>query len=192
MDYRTLDISSISAKGIQNSSFFGKLNSYAVVSISETTEKLLQKLRTNVHKNRGSNPNWISPMKFTINEAAVVENRLTIIVKIKGVKMFVDNNLGDVKVQVKDLLEGVRNDENGVKSVSYELKEKSGLKNNQGVVSFSYKFGEIFVKENVVEETVRPYLNARKNRREKSDKSSSGDWFGSSLFSGLLLGNPTR
>ncbi|PWA50643.1 C2 calcium-dependent membrane targeting [Artemisia annua] len=83
-------------------------------------------------------------MNFTIYEAAGLENRLTLVVKIKSVGMFSDKNLGEVLVPMKELLEGIKDEGKAMQLVSYQVKGKS--KKPRGSVSFSYKFGEKFFK----------------------------------------------
>ncbi|MFS7959504.1 putative C2 domain-containing protein [Helianthus anomalus] len=137
--HKTLDLTLVSAKGLKKAgSIFGKLHVYAVVSISGTGYKV-QKFKTPIHKDGGSDPTWNFPMKFTVNEAAGLENRLTLVVKIKGARMFLDKNLGEVRVPIKELLQGVKPEEKTVQNVSYEVRGRYG--ELEGVVSLSYKFG---------------------------------------------------
>ncbi|KAJ0495729.1 hypothetical protein HanOQP8_Chr03g0086731 [Helianthus annuus] len=81
-------------------------------------------------------------MKFTLNEAAGLQNPTTLVVKIKGARMLVDKNLGEVRVPIKELLEGVDPEPEGdtMQIVSYQMIGRDG--EVKGVVSFSYKFGE--------------------------------------------------
>ncbi|KAI3687311.1 hypothetical protein L1987_81006 [Smallanthus sonchifolius] len=130
MEYRTLNLTLVSAQGLKKPSFMGKMDVYAVASISG------QKFKTCVDKNGGSDPTWNFPMPFVIDEAAGLQNRLTLVVKIKAAWMFGGWNLGEVHVPVKELLKGVKGE--GIKamqSVSYQVKPK-------GVLSFKYEIGE--------------------------------------------------
>lgn len=102
----------------------------------------VQKLKTPVDKNGGTDPTWNFPMKFTVNEAAGLQHRLTLVIKIKAVGLFGGKTLGEVKVPVNKLLEGVTPEGKAMQFVSYEVRRKSGR--SHGFLSFSYKFGEKF------------------------------------------------
>ncbi|KAJ9555905.1 hypothetical protein OSB04_010519 [Centaurea solstitialis] len=139
MERRTLDLNLISAKQLKNVSLFGRMDVYAVVSISGTVEKL----RTPVIKGGGPNPTWKSPMKLTFDEAAAMHYGLKLVIKIKAIGMFTNWKLGQVKVPIKELMESVKSDGILMQFVSYRLRRPSG-KTMKGEVRFSYKFGEIF------------------------------------------------
>ncbi|XP_024986830.1 protein SRC2-like [Cynara cardunculus var. scolymus] len=153
MEYRTLDLTLISAKGLKNATLAGKMDVYAVASISGS----FQKLRTPVNKGAGPNPTWNFPMKFTVDEAAAMHNCLTLIVKIKAVGMFVNREQGEVHVSIKELMEGVKSDGRAMQFVSYQVRRPSGKP--KGEISFSYKFGEKF--SGKAEEPVMAYPPGR-------------------------------
>ncbi|KAL7597109.1 hypothetical protein Lser_V15G27972 [Lactuca serriola] len=94
MDYRTFDLTLISANDLKKAFLFGKSDVYAVAYISGTAGN--QMLRTPIDKNGGSNPTWNCPMKFTLDFAAILQNRLRLIVEINAVGMFGDKHLGEV------------------------------------------------------------------------------------------------
>ncbi|MFS7959440.1 putative C2 domain-containing protein [Helianthus anomalus] len=135
MEYTTLDLTLVSATGLTKA---GKLSVYAVTSISDsrTVISKVQKFKTPFHKDGGSDPTWNFPMKFTLNKAA---SHMTLVVKIKGARMLVDKNLGEVRVPIKELLEGVDPEGKTRQNVSYHMIGRGG--EVKGVVSFSYKFG---------------------------------------------------
>nr|GEX26988.1 hypothetical protein [Tanacetum cinerariifolium] len=110
---------------------------YAVAYISGSNEET-QKHKTPVDKDGDSNPTWNFPMKFTINESLALQNRLTLVVKIKTEGMFGDKDVGEVHVPVKELLQGF----NGkvVQFVSYQVRKPSGKP--KGELAFSYKFDD--------------------------------------------------
>ncbi|KAK9071915.1 hypothetical protein SSX86_008346 [Deinandra increscens subsp. villosa] len=128
MGYRNLNVILGSARGLKKARFISKPDVYLVVFISGTSGKD-QKLRTSTDQNGNSHPTWNSPMKFFID----VKNHRTLVVKIKAVRMFCDKDLGQVRIPIKELLEGV-------KTVSYQVKPK-------GVLSLSYEFGDKFSNE---------------------------------------------
>ncbi|KAM0037229.1 putative C2 domain-containing protein [Helianthus debilis subsp. tardiflorus] len=133
MEYTTLDLTLVSAKGLTKAS---KLSVYAVASISDsrTAFSKVQKFKTPFYKDGGSDPTWNFRMKFTLNKAT---GPMTLVVKIKGARMLVDKNLGEVRVPIKELLEG---EGKTMQIVSYHMIGRDG--EVKGVVSFSYKFGE--------------------------------------------------
>ncbi|GKC00607.1 SRC2-like protein, partial [Tanacetum coccineum] len=111
---------------------------YAVAYISGGSNEETKKHKTPVDKDGDANPTWNFPMKFTINESLALQNRLTLVVKIKTEGMFGDKDVGEVHVPVKELLEGF----NGkvVQFVSYQVRKPSGKP--KGELSFSYKFDD--------------------------------------------------
>ncbi|PWA64764.1 C2 calcium-dependent membrane targeting [Artemisia annua] len=111
---------------------------YAVVYITGNDPSQDQKQKTPVDKDGDANPTWNCPMKFTVNEAIALQNRLTLVVKIKTEGMFGDKDVGEVHVPVKELLQGY----NGkmVQFVSYQVRKPSGKP--KGELSFSYKFSD--------------------------------------------------
>ncbi|KAJ9535930.1 hypothetical protein OSB04_un000898 [Centaurea solstitialis] len=149
MECRTLDLTLISAKRLKNVSLFGKMDVYAVVFISGTFHSIsgtFQKLKTPVNKGGGPNPTWNFPMKFIVDESTAMNNRLTLVVKIKSVGMFgmfVNRQLGEVHVPIKELMESMKSDVKSMQFVSYRVRRPSG-KTTKGELNFSYKFGEKF------------------------------------------------
>ncbi|PWA79887.1 C2 domain-containing protein [Artemisia annua] len=79
---------------------------YADVSILGTDKKL----RTPVNQTGGSEPTWNHRMKFTMDEDLAQQNRLTLVVKIKAVRIFTHKNLGEVCVPIKELMEGIKDE----------------------------------------------------------------------------------
>ncbi|KAJ9555904.1 hypothetical protein OSB04_010518 [Centaurea solstitialis] len=137
---RTLDLTLISAKDLKNVSFFGKMDVYAVVSVSYFYGSF-QRFKTPVHKGGGPNPTWNFPMKFTLNEHALERNRLKLVIKIMAAGIFIDRQLGVVQVPIfKELM---KSNGNSTQFVSYPVRRPSG-KTAKGELSFSYKFGENF------------------------------------------------
>ncbi|MFS8021990.1 putative C2 domain-containing protein [Helianthus anomalus] len=152
MECRTLDITLISAKGLKKASLIGKMDVYALVYISGAANT--QKLKTPVHKDGGSDPSWNFPMKFTVDEAAGLQNRLTLVVEIKHDGTFGDKDVGLAHVPIKELLDGLSKDWTSEKQVSYQVRTPSGKQ--KGSLNFSYKFGEKLTAK-VVEEAVTAY-----------------------------------
>ncbi|KAK3010488.1 hypothetical protein RJ639_012707 [Escallonia herrerae] len=140
MDYRTLELNLISAKEIKKIGFLVKMDVFAVVSVSGGANAAKQK--TPVNSSGDTNPTWNHPMKFTLEEALIQQNRLTVVVRLRCQRTFGDKDIGEVNVPVKELLEG-SGEGQPLKFVMYQVRKPSGKP--KGVINFSYKFGEVFV-----------------------------------------------
>ncbi|XP_071730445.1 protein SRC2-like [Rutidosis leptorrhynchoides] len=140
MANRSLDLTIISAKGLNKVNLVGKMDVYAVAYISGAGNQQDQKQKTQVAKDADSNPTWNQHMKFQIDELAASQNRLTLVIKIKTEAMFGDKDLGEVHVPVKELLEGLSSNGKPLQFVSYQVRKPSGKP--KGELSFSYKFAE--------------------------------------------------
>ncbi|KAJ9554688.1 hypothetical protein OSB04_009302 [Centaurea solstitialis] len=164
---RILDLTLISAKELKNVSLAGKMDVYAVVSISGTT----QKFKTTVGKDGGPNPTWNFPMKFTVEEAAVVNNCLTLVVKIKAAGMFVNRQLGQVQLPIKDLMEGITAEGKPTQVVTLPVIRKwcSGDK-PKGDVTFSYKFGGKLISKKA---TSTPNLSSSSSQPRQQETTST-------------------
>ncbi|XP_076895536.1 protein SRC2-like [Bidens hawaiensis] len=134
MNYRTLDLKH--SKVLTNPRIFDKYNHvYTVVSVTDKAG-MVQKFKTT----------WNKPMKFIVNEAALL------VVKIKAKRMFVDKKLGEVRVPVKELMEGVTSEGNyTVQTMICPVKGRSG--ESMGDLTFCYEFGK------------RVYGEAKKNKK---------------------------
>ncbi|KAF3456203.1 hypothetical protein FNV43_RR00853 [Rhamnella rubrinervis] len=152
MEQRTLDIKVVSAKGLKDVNLIGKMDVYAVVSISGDSHPK-QKTKTNVDKDCGSNPTWNYPMKFTVNEIAAKQNRLTLVFDLRCERTFGDKDIGQVVVPVSELLDS-KGDENSMKCVTYQVRTSSGKP--KGELNFSYKFGDKVVVEAVAPKAAEP------------------------------------
>ncbi|XP_076947740.1 protein SRC2-like [Bidens hawaiensis] len=135
MEYRNLSLTLVSANDLKKSRFTGSMLVYAVVFITGGKE---QKQRTSTDKHGDSNPTWNAPMKFAIDEEVS-----SLVVKIKAEGMFGGTNLGEVRVPVKELLEGFKGNGKEVQTASYQVRRPFGKSN--GVLCFKYEFGEKFM-----------------------------------------------
>lgn len=151
MECRTLELKIISAKGLKKATLIGKMDVYAVVSISGASGKP-SKLRTPVAQDAGTEPTWNFPMKFTIDERAGFQNQLTLVVEIKHEGTFGDKEIGEANVPLRELLDGLKKEGKGETEqfVSYQVLTPSGKP--KGTLNFSYKFGEKFT----MDEPVKP------------------------------------
>lgn len=129
MEYRSLDLTIISAKGLKNVNLFAKMKVFAMASLSSDPRA---KKRTPVDKEGGKNPTWTSSMEFSIPTSN--PSNLFLHIQLKC-RCFLGHCLvGDVHVPVKDLLLA---DGKPAHFVSYQVRKPSGKP--QGVLSLSYK-----------------------------------------------------
>ncbi|KAK9139388.1 hypothetical protein Scep_009069 [Stephania cephalantha] len=141
MEYRTLDLTVISAKDLKDAGIFSKMDVYVAISIAGDPRT---KQRTPVHKDGGRSPSWNHTMKFAINEALANQGRLILEFQIRCERAFGDKTLGEVHVPVKELLDNPSAasaaSSAAASFVSYQVRTPSGKP--KGVLNFSFKFGE--------------------------------------------------
>lgn len=146
MGHRTLEITIQYAEDLSKVNFISKMDVYVVVSISGGDEHSNQKTKTTVSHGDDANPTWSFPMKFTVEEAALLQNRLILDFKIKCERALGDRLIGEVHVPVKELLDSPPKRRTASASaaaaartfVSYQVKKPSGKP--KGKLTFSYQF----------------------------------------------------
>lgn len=145
MEFRTLDLTILSAHDLKQVNLFSKMDVYVDVSVVDTADNRrgsVLKQRTPIDKKGDKNPTWNYPINFTVNDAAALHNRLFIRFRIFSKRLFPgDKLIGEVQVPVSDLLSG-HGDRKEATSLSYQVRKAS--RNPRGVLNFSYKFGEKF------------------------------------------------
>ncbi|GFQ04149.1 hypothetical protein PHJA_002558800 [Phtheirospermum japonicum] len=114
------------------------MNVYAVVSISGGDKSSMQKTKTPADHDGGSNPAWGFPMKFTVEEAALQQNRLVLDFKLVCERALGDKHVGDVHVPIKELVDSSPAKGGKGKFVSYQVRKPSGKP--KGHLTFSYQF----------------------------------------------------
>ena len=133
MEYRTLELNVVSAKDLKDVNLFSKMDVYVVVSLSGDSHHHKQKTKTNVAKDSGTSPSWNFPMKFTIEEYAAQQNRLTLEFKLRCDRSLGDKDIGVVYVPIQELLNSTG--DKSMKFVSYQVRKPSGKP--QGELNFS-------------------------------------------------------
>jgi len=133
MDYRTLKINNICARGVKDITFISKLMVYAVVSISGDPLNRQTK-RTNVDRVRLRNPTWNSCLKFNVMESLANQDRLSLKIHLVAALFNTDTIIGTVHVPLKVLLD---NPGHGLSCQIYNKKSKK----SRGTLYFSYEFG---------------------------------------------------
>lgn len=143
MEYRTLEINVISAKDLKDVNLISKMDVYVVVSINGDSRS---KQKTPVDRDGGTNPTWNFPMKFTVDESAAQQNRLTLSFKLRCERTLGDKDIGEVNVPIKELLDPA-GESKPIQFVSYQVRKPSGKP--KGELNLSYKFGEKSMSQSV-------------------------------------------
>ncbi|GMH28415.1 hypothetical protein Nepgr_030258 [Nepenthes gracilis] len=144
MAYRTLEVTVLSANDLKKAGLFSKMDLYVVVFLHGASTAA--KHKTPIDRHGGRNPTWNSSVKFTIDELAAKQGRLTLVFHILRRKALGDKLVGEVNAPVKDLLsdDDAATTASGVgksvQFVSYQVRKPSGMP--RGVLNFSYKFGD--------------------------------------------------
>ncbi|RVW55612.1 Protein SRC2 [Vitis vinifera] len=121
MEYRTLEINVISAKDLKDVNLISKMDVYVVVSINGDSRS---KQKTPVDRDGGTNPTWNFPMKFTVDESAAQQNRLTLSFKLRCERTLGDKDIGEVNVPIKELLDPA-GESKPIQFVSYQSATKA-------------------------------------------------------------------
>ena len=135
MQYRPVEITIISAKGLKRVKHLTKMDVYVVVSLSGGPQ-IEQK--TPVDKKSGPNPNWNFPMNFNIDEEEAQKGSLVLNFQVKcHRRLHSDKDIGEVNVPVKELLDN-GGDGKFLKYVRYQVRKPNGKQ--RGELNLSYKF----------------------------------------------------
>ncbi|KAI3469401.1 hypothetical protein Pfo_026064 [Paulownia fortunei] len=141
MEFRTLEITLQNAKDLNKVNLITKMDVYAVVSIYGGDKNSKQKTKTPVDHDGDANPTWDFPMKFTVDEAGLQMNRLTLDFKLICERALGDKDVGEVHVPIKELLDShAKAGADGKQFVSYQVRKPSGKP--KGQLTFSYQFSE--------------------------------------------------
>lgn len=133
MAFRSLEITLLSAHDIKDVNNYSTMNVYAFVSVSGGAKKKKQKLRTGVSVCGGTNSKWNhnSSLKFSLDDAALIQNRLTIKIELVSARAFFHTKIGEALISVNELVQNCGQDN---KHVTCPL-------SRQGTLSFGYRFG---------------------------------------------------
>lgn len=144
MERPTLEIKLDHAEGLCSVKFFGKMDIYAVVSISdEHNDRLSLKNKSPVDVGGDTTPVWNFMMKFKVDEAALQTDSLTLRFKLTCQQGFLgDAAVGDAEISVKHLFDlSAKAAAAGAWScTTLPVRKPDGIP--QGNLSFSYKFSE--------------------------------------------------
>ncbi|GJT63448.1 C2 calcium-dependent membrane-targeting protein [Tanacetum coccineum] len=135
MECRTLVLTIICAGGLKSVS---KYNVYVVVRGTGG-----KKLQITPYLAGSSELTWNFPMKFTIDEAEGLKDGLNLVIKIMAVNWLIRKTLGKVRVPIKDLMKGIKDEGKESELVTYPV--VSRMAETGASLTFSYEFGKKFL-----------------------------------------------
>ncbi|WKA07327.1 hypothetical protein VitviT2T_025168 [Vitis vinifera] len=140
MECRKFQIAILSAQGLENVREIFRMKVYAQLSIPGNPQI---KRETPVDTEGETNPAWNSTIRFTIGNQAVEHQGVVFVIKLYCSRALGDRYIGEVSLSFKDLFDGAAPTSQGRSSgiVSYPVKK--GGADSQGVLNFSYSFGDI-------------------------------------------------
>ncbi|XP_065037301.1 protein SRC2-like [Musa acuminata AAA Group] len=135
--YRTIEMTLISAKDLNDVNVFSKMDVYAVVSIAGDPRS---SQRTPTDKNGGKSPSWNATLRFYVPVDPAAAGRLVLHVLLRAERTLGDRDVGEVQIPLKELLvDGGGKPSSGPQFVSYQVR-KTGSGKPKGVLNLSYKF----------------------------------------------------
>ncbi|KAG0451888.1 hypothetical protein HPP92_026256 [Vanilla planifolia] len=136
MAYRTLELTLISAKDLNDVNLISKMDVYAVVTIAGDHRT---KQRTPTDHDGGKNPSWNSTLRFPVPVEPSAASQLVIHVLLRSERALGDRDVGEVHIPLKELLDSHKD---GSKFVSYQVRKPSSGK-AKGVINLSYKLVDL-------------------------------------------------
>lgn len=152
MGQRVLDLNVVHAEGLKDANLFTKMDVYVIVSIIGGSSSSI-KQKTNIDHDSGTHPTWNFPMRFTFDELCALQGRSCLFFRLKCEGILSDSDIGQVHVPIKDLLNS-SSTTNSAKYVHYQVTDTTGK--GQGMLTFSYKFGEKMNESQTGEEPTQP------------------------------------
>ncbi|KAG6419814.1 hypothetical protein SASPL_116326 [Salvia splendens] len=139
MDCRKFEITLISATDLENVRILGKMKVHARVSLSGGAAANGFEKRSPTDKHGETNPAWNHTMRFAISESMVENFNTMLVVKLYCKRKLGDRYVGEIHTPVKELFDFARSS-GGSAVVCFPVQQ--GCVNSQGMLRFSYKFGE--------------------------------------------------
>ncbi|XP_010436562.1 PREDICTED: protein SRC2-like [Camelina sativa] len=140
----TLELNIRSASNLVNVNLITKMNVYVNITIHDENSRKKQKAKTNVDRSRGSNPVWYHPVKFSVSERLVYDDRLTLVMRLISRGYLGNKDIGRVSIPLLELLNSVNPPTNEagnsqeMKLMIYQVRTPSGKRS--GTLTFSYRF----------------------------------------------------
>lgn len=146
MECRKFEITLLSSQNLENVRrvFKNRVRVYAKVSLGDnpSTEK-----KTPEDKDGQTNPVWNFNASYTIADSAVNSQDINLLIRFYCVRTSGDADMGEVSVSLKELIDRFSTLPEGEETAKVSYPVKTGGKDSAGEVSFSYKFGDVFVYE---------------------------------------------
>ncbi|KAL3513590.1 hypothetical protein ACH5RR_026307 [Cinchona calisaya] len=158
MECRKFEITLLSANDLEDVRKLFKMKVYLRVSIgsSEGTEK-----RTPADKHGEINPAWNFNLKYTINDSMVKHYNTMLVIKLYCKRKLGDRYIGEVHTSMKELFDYAY-PLGGSAVVNYPVQK--GSVNSQGVLRFSYRFGEkVSIDKLILAETIADWNSCTKS-----------------------------
>ncbi|KAG8378310.1 hypothetical protein BUALT_Bualt08G0124100 [Buddleja alternifolia] len=136
MECRKFETTIILASDLENVRTIGKMKVHARISIGGRPEN---DKRTPTDTHGETNPAWNFSMKFTISESMVQNYNAMLVIKLYCSRKLGDRYIGEIHTSMKELFDcSYSNGGSGIMSFPVQ----KGCANSQGVLKFSYRFGE--------------------------------------------------
>ena len=129
-----MDITVISASGLDNFLLVFKMKVYVVVSLINGKSVIEKK----THMSNGRNPRWNHRIKFPVEESAIQTS--TILFVLRQHRLLGDKDIGEVSIPVRDLLETNSGFGTTEHEVDYQVQSTRGK--CKGTFTFSHEFRE--------------------------------------------------
>ncbi|KAG6515217.1 protein SRC2-like [Zingiber officinale] len=136
--YRTLEVTLISAKDLNEVNLFSKMDVYAIVSLAGEPRSAQ---RTPTDKDGGKNPSWKNAtVRFSIPVDVAAASRLVVHVALRSERSLGDREIGELHIPLNEFF-GDGGDKSSSQFVSYQVRKPNSGK-PKGVLNLSYKFCE--------------------------------------------------
>lgn len=140
--YRTLEVTLVSAKDLNDVNVFSKMDVYAVVSLAGDPRSAQ---RTPTDKDGGKSPSWNATFRFFVPVDPASAAGLVVHVVLRSERALGDRDIGEVHIPINELL-GEGNTALP-QFVSYQVRRSNSGK-PKGVLNLSYRFLEPSVPSN--------------------------------------------
>ncbi|KAI8003293.1 hypothetical protein LOK49_LG08G01662 [Camellia lanceoleosa] len=143
IECRKFKVTLISAFDLEDVRKIFRMKVYATVSFGDDdkTEK-----RTKADEYGETSPRWGSSMQYTIGESAVIHHGLILVIKLYCKRKLGDRYIGEVHALIKNLFD-CATQYGGSRSADVTWPVQKGCDSSQGMLRFSYRFGDKIVIE---------------------------------------------
>ncbi|KAK1384424.1 C2 domain-containing protein [Heracleum sosnowskyi] len=138
MECRMFEMNLISAIDLENVRKICKMKVYARVSIGNQPDS---EKRTPVDRHGKTNPAWNFTIKRTISERVIEQYNSMLVIKLYCKRKLGDRYIGEVHLSMKELYEYAY-PSGGSAIVNHPVQK--GCVHSQGMLKFSYRFGDKF------------------------------------------------